>query len=782
MAKTPRSEADLIGKEFFNFRITEKLGAGGQGDVYKAIDVKLERPVVIKVLPPELTENAANLGRFEREARLASSLDHPNICSIFSFDSADGMYFIAMQLVNGKNVRELVNGTPLDLRSTLSIGLQVCDALAAAHSQGIIHRDIKANNVMVTAEGQVKILDFGLAKLLQDEIEQLLDPHEQKHLTEVGIPYGTATYAAPEQAQGLKVDERADIFSTGVLLFEMLTGRWPFDGKTALDVRYKVVNDQARRLSEARPGPVPPKLQEILDRAMAKNPDDRYQRIVEMRDDLRGLFHDLSVSDDPQFREELTPSAPRYMGGERTDAPAARSFASRGAWIAGSLIGILLIAGVSLWFLTGGFKRSLFGGPSGNVILRLAGSNTIGAKLAPAMIEEFLRKQGAKDVRTVAGASIEEITVVGLMPGESVSTVVEIRSHGSATAFTDLAEKKCDIGLSSRKIKPDEAEKLASLGDMTSPTSEHIVALDGLAVIVNRNNPLSSLTREQIAKIFSGEIKDWSQLLAPGGQINVYARDEKSGTFDFFQSAVLGNAHIVTAAKRFEDSNELSNAVAADPNGIGFIGLPYIRDAKAIAVSDGDSVPLIPNRMTVATEDYILARRLYLYTSPSSENVWVKKFVEFAIAPQAQEIVSNEGFVALKIESQTASVDGTAPSEYKQFTSGAERLSLNFRFSKGGKELDNKARLDLDRVVDFLSISNMSGQNLLLLGFADDGGNSGAEIALSKDRAQTVAEELKRRGIAPRVANGFGNYMPVASNATEDGREKNRRVELWLKK
>src|SRR5215470_6352397 len=223
----------MIGAKLGNYRILEKIGAGGQGTVYRATDTKLGRAVVIKVLPPELTVKEANLKRFEREARLASSLDHPNICTIFDLNEIDGINFIAMQFVDGKNVRELVNGRPLDLRSALSITIQTADALAAAHARGIIHRDIKAGNVMVTPAGQVKVLDFGLAKLLDEEQARTSGIHHTE-ITEVGVPYGTATYAAPEQARADRVDSRADIFSTGVLLYEMLTGTWPFQGKTAV--------------------------------------------------------------------------------------------------------------------------------------------------------------------------------------------------------------------------------------------------------------------------------------------------------------------------------------------------------------------------------------------------------------------------------------------------------------------------------------------------------------------------------------------------------------------
>jgi serine/threonine-protein kinase len=302
----------MIGAKLGNYRILEKIGAGGQGTVYKATDTKLGRAIVIKVLPPELTVKEANLKRFEREARLASALDHPNICTIFDLNDLNGVHFIAMQFVEGKNVRDLVNGRPLDFASALSITIQVADALAAAHERGIIHRDIKAGNVMVTPSGQVKILDFGLAKLVDES--HITGGIHHTDLTEVGIPYGTATYAAPEQARGERVDARADIFSTGVLLYEMLTGTWPFQGKTSIDVRHAVLHEEPKPLSEARPGGAPPRLQAILDRAMAKNPKDRYQKVGELRDDLRAALREIELGG-PQTYEPITPIAPKHMAG-----------------------------------------------------------------------------------------------------------------------------------------------------------------------------------------------------------------------------------------------------------------------------------------------------------------------------------------------------------------------------------------------------------------------------------------------------------------------------------
>jgi len=329
----------MIGQLLLHYLVVEKIGEGGQGTVYKVIDTTLDRPAVIKVLPPALTDSASNLARFEREAKLASSLDHPNICTIFGLHKVGEIQFIAMQYVEGRNVRQLVGGQPLDLRQALSIAIQVTDALAAAHGRGIAHRDIKARNVMVTRSGTVKVLDFGLAKLIESPHTGSSDPQ----LTEVGVPYGTSTYAAPEQAQGLQADYRADIFSTGVLLYEMLVGTWPFRGKTALDVRYAVVYHQPKPIVEARgdDSPALRRIQEILDKALAKAPEDRYQKIEDMRTDLQEVLREIDV--DMSFGSTLT------------DAPfsAARSLAQKpvSPWTTSrkiiAALGLVLILGLA---------------------------------------------------------------------------------------------------------------------------------------------------------------------------------------------------------------------------------------------------------------------------------------------------------------------------------------------------------------------------------------------------------------------------------------------------
>jgi len=427
------------------------------------------------------------------------------------------------------------------------------------------------------------------------------------------------------------------------------------------------------------------------------------------------------------------------------------------------------------------------GGPfstvsAASVMLRLSGSNTIGAALAPALAEGFLKHQGAAEVKIVPGDKEDEVRVQGILPGESAPRVIEIRAHGSATAFEDLRKSTCDVGMASRKIKPAEASQLTSFGDMTSPAAEHVLGLDGIAVILSKNNPVESLSKGQVAQLFAGEITDWSQVGGPSGPVNIYARDDKSGTYDTFKTLVLGSKPLAHSAHRIEDSRELSDSVAKDAYGIGFIGLPYIQAAKAIAVSEGDAGSLIPNRMTVATEDYPLSRRLFLYTPASPPNDLTLKFLNFALSSDGQSIVEKIGFVGQKVTPVTHSIPPEASAQYRRLARGAERLSLNFRFRAGKSELDNKAKDDLDRVVSFLSDQHYSGSNLLLFGFADNKGSDLVNCDLSQKRAEAVRDQFILRGVQPSAATGFCSQLPVASNDSEDGREKNRRVEIWLRR
>jgi glucose/mannose transport system substrate-binding protein len=272
--------------------------------------------------------------------------------------------------------------------------------------------------------------------------------------------------------------------------------------------------------------------------------------------------------------------------------------------------------------------------PARQVALRLHGSNTIGKELAPTLCEDFLKYQGATSVQRKPGVREGEVDIEAVLPNESNEPVIfEIQPHGSSIGLKDLAAGNCDIGMSSRQIRPIEAKQCAAagLGDMYSPACENVLGLDGIAVVVHRNNPVSALTKQQLADIFSGKTTDWSQVGGTAGPIYLYAPDENSGTLDTFKSLVLGPRPLSTRASRFEDSAKLSDAVAIDPDGIGFIGKSFARETKILAISETGGKPLLPNAFTVESGDYPLSRRLYLYMPADPQNKWTRKFVEFAL-------------------------------------------------------------------------------------------------------------------------------------------------------
>jgi len=270
-----------------HYELQEELGQGGMGRVYKSHDTTLSRTIVLKLLAPELMLEEESRKRFLREARLASALDHPNICTIYEIAEADGQYFIAMQYVPGKTLKKVIGGKPLSLDSVFSIALQVGDALAAAHAKGIVHRDIKSSNIIITPRGQAKVLDFGLAKLLTEKgrVEAV---EAQDELTRLGAPLGTPSYMSPEQAKGERADHRSDIFSFGVVLYEMATGKLPFKGQTNVDVMHAVLHETHKPASEIN-DKLPLDLCAIIDNAMAKKPAGRYQTIERMLEDAQRL-------------------------------------------------------------------------------------------------------------------------------------------------------------------------------------------------------------------------------------------------------------------------------------------------------------------------------------------------------------------------------------------------------------------------------------------------------------------------------------------------------------
>ena len=413
------------------------------------------------------------------------------------------------------------------------------------------------------------------------------------------------------------------------------------------------------------------------------------------------------------------------------------------------------------------------------VLLRLHGSNTIGSALAPTLAAEFLRAEGGRDVHPVRDSGANRTWILGTRGQHPVA--IEVWAPGSKVGFESLGAGRCDVGLASRAISPEEAEGLSALGDLTAPKSEHVLALDGVAVVVNGANKVTALPLDKLAQIFTGELHDWSQAGGQPGPINLYARDGNSGTYETFSHLVLHGRPLAAGARRFEDSTALADAVAADANGIGFVALPYVHQTRALAIQEAQARPLYPTVFTVATEDYPLSRRLLLYTAAKSENALTARFVSFALSNAGQRLVEEAGFIPLTVHAQAVKPSENAPEKYVKATRDSLRVSVNFRFKKGSSVLDAKGFQDVDNLIKFLASSPLRSKQLLLFGFADWSGKETINLTLSKQRADTVAVELRQHGLSPEDVDGFGSALPLVANDSPEGRLRNRRVEVWLK-
>ncbi len=283
----------MVGKQILHYKIVAKLGHGGMGAVYRAEDTKLRRQVAIKVLPPEKMDTE-RLKRFQQEARAIASLNHPNIVTVYSVDEVDGQHFITMELVEGSSLNDDIPKGGYSLERFLEIACRLVDAVAAAHEKGIIHRDLKPSNIMLGADGRVKVLDFGLAKLRPELSQSGAVDVTAETLTKIGLVMGTAPYMSPEQCKGRKVDHRSDLFSLGVVLYEMATGKRPFTGETSADLVSSILRDSPEIVSELKAS-LPNRLGRVIRFCLEKDPDRRYQSVKDLRNELDDLQREIAA-------------------------------------------------------------------------------------------------------------------------------------------------------------------------------------------------------------------------------------------------------------------------------------------------------------------------------------------------------------------------------------------------------------------------------------------------------------------------------------------------------
>ncbi|WXB19012.1 protein kinase [Pendulispora albinea] len=812
-------------------------------DVYLALQSGpqgFRKLVVVKKLRADVAEEDTYRAMLLDEARLAARLRHPNVVQTLEVGAHDGENFIAMEYLEGQPLGRIATAAfranrPIEAPLAVQIVIDALSGLHYAHELhdfdgmplGIVHRDVSPQNIFVTYDGEVKLVDFGIARTVLSNTA-----------TAVGTFKGKPSYTAPEQVRGDPIDRRVDVFATGIVLWELLAQRRLFRADTPMEAMHKLLLEEIPRLSTVVHH-IHPLLDAICARALEKDASARFETALEMRTALEAYFDEVGVR--PLGRDKLgawvatlfekerstvrariseciraqdgersiesvptlvvapgasgsTPqstSHPIYSTLHPPKVPASEAKGRRGTLIMAG-VAVAAVAGIAGLFVSNGLRKKAAIAPGsqeavaaladagGERVLRLCGSNTIGAELAPALVEAYFKKKGITTTSRTPGKKPASVDIRAGRPDERVQ-IVSIEAEGTATAFQGLANGTCDVGMASRAVHDDENALLAQkgLGEMRSPANEHVIALDGIAVVVHPNSKVRALDADQLRRVFTGAVKDWSEVGGAQGPISVFARDDASGTYDTFKHFILGKEKLSPAAKRFADSDALSDAVANDPGGIGFIGLAYIRSATALAVSDRGAPPMFPSPFTVTTEGYMLSRRLYFYTGSRPTSPLTRELVTFALSPEGQAAVRASGFVDLSVRVHDADAcTGRCSARYLGTIKKARRLSLDFRFRTGKNELDSRGTRDLDRVVSFLN--GQPGARVLLLGFSDGTGDATQNLRLSRERAKAVGDELSARGVHPATVDGFGSEMAVASNIDESGRERNRRVEVWL--
>ena len=414
---------------------------------------------------------------------------------------------------------------------------------------------------------------------------------------------------------------------------------------------------------------------------------------------------------------------------------------------------------------------------SAAVLFRLNGATAMQLQLMPKLAAAYLTNVGDGAVAETKDAAGHQITVTGSRGSAREQIVIDASS--SNQSFVSLQDKSSDIAVSTRHIRPAETQSIAAVDAQGEP-HEAVIALDGIAIVVNSANAVSTLTLDQLRGIYSGSITNWSQVGGAPLPIRLWTRNESSGTYDLFNSVALRGTAMTSRARPSDDDAEIANNVAQDEGAIGYVSQAHIGLSKAVAIAANGTAFTRPSAASIATEEYPFTRRLYIYTPAAATNSFAARFADFVQSAPGQAIVEQAGFVPLTIRETKVAVPAAAPAPVRQALAGATQLSVAFRFLPNSTTLDSRGVRDVKRMVGVIAADHIDPSRLVLCGFTDTQGTVESNTALAQRRADAVAAAFKAAGIAPVKVLSFGSDLPVADNSTFDGREKNRRVEIYL--